>query len=124
LTVDGTVYYRTMHVEKIVPVLPTDDLAGAVAAWSALLGAEPTFVDGDRWAQFDVGGSRVALAGADKTTERPAVMVKVDDLAAARDTAVAAGLVASPVARGGHELRCQVESPDGWVAVLYAPLPD
>jgi hypothetical protein len=31
-------------------------MTAAVERWEQLLGLPPTFVDGDRWAQFDVGG--------------------------------------------------------------------
>jgi hypothetical protein len=43
-----------MDIEGLTPVLPVDDMGAAVTAWAALLGARPTFVDGDRWAQFDL----------------------------------------------------------------------
>ncbi len=42
-----------MPVEKLSFVLPVDDLSVAAAFWKELLGGDPTFVDGDRWAQFD-----------------------------------------------------------------------
>ena len=80
-----------MGVEKVTPVVPVNNMAAAVAAWSAALGTEPTFVDGDRWAQFDVGGSRIALAGTDRASDDPGLMIKVDDAAATRDSYAAAG---------------------------------
>jgi hypothetical protein len=111
----------THDVERLSPLLPVDDLAAAVEAWSALLGVEPTFVDGERYAQFDVAGSRLALAGTDRAADVPAVMVKVGDLAAARERALASGLEAGDPQEGPHEVRCVVTGPGGWPVVLYAP---
>ncbi len=112
-----------VSIEGITPVLPVDDLAGAVAIWSAMLGVNPTFVDGAKWAQFDVGGRRIALAGTDRTADLPAVMIKVGDLAAARDAALAQGLATGPLQEGAHEIRCAVTGPGGWPIVFYAPKP-
>jgi hypothetical protein len=109
-----------MDVQSLTPVLPVDDMGAAVTAWSALLGVSPTFVDGDRWAQFDVGGRRIALAGSDRTSDLPGVMIKVGDLQAGRAAAEAAGLVAGPLIEGPHELRLVVTTPGGWPATLYA----
>lgn len=110
-----------MSVERLTTVFPTADLPRAVAAWTALLGTAATFVDDDRWAQFDVGSGRIALAAEDRMCDVPSVMVKVGDLAAARDEAMAAGMAAGEIERGPHENRCLVESPDGWPIILYAP---
>lgn len=108
-----------MTIQNIVPVLPTADLAGAVALWTGLLGAPPTFVDGDRWAQFDVAGKRLALAGSDRMSDAAGVMIKVDDLDAAVAAAQAAGLSAGPIDQGGHERRCLLDV-SGAPVVLYA----
>ena len=112
-----------MDVQGIASVLPVDDMKAAVAAWSALLGAQPTFVDGEAWAQFDVAGKRIALAGTDRTSDKAGVMIKVGDLSAARDVAVGQGLKAGEIKEGAHELRCTVEGPGGCPVVLYAPKP-
>jgi hypothetical protein len=108
------------EAESIAPVLPVPDLAAAVAVWTTLLGTEPTFVDGDRWAQFDFNGRRLALAGSDRVAEVPGVMVKVGDLAAARERMEADGLAVGPVEQGPHEERCVADGPGGWPVVLYA----
>jgi catechol 2,3-dioxygenase-like lactoylglutathione lyase family enzyme len=110
-----------VQVERVATVLPVADLAAAVTAWSALLGAEPTFVDGDRWAQFDVGGARIALAGSDRTSDLPGLMLKVADLDAARAEAAAQGLAVTEPQTGPHEVRATVTGPDGVPVVLYAP---
>lgn len=111
-----------MTVQNIIPMLPSDDLARDVAVWSALLGAPPTFVDGDRWAQFDIAGKRLALAGTDQVADKAGVMLKVDDLAAAADRARAAGLRVGEEQAGAHERRCLVLDGQGSPIVLYAPL--
>jgi hypothetical protein len=113
----------TMEIQGVATVLPVDDMVAAVAAWTGLLGVAPTFVDGEGWAQFDVGGRRIALAGTDRTSDRAGVMIKVGDLAAARERALAQGLAAGPIEQGGHELRCTVEGPGGWPIVFYSPMP-
>jgi hypothetical protein len=111
--------------ERVAAVVPVDDLPRAVTAWSALLGSEPTFVDGDRWAQFDVaGGGRIALAGTDRFSDRPGAMVKVADVTAARDAAVASGWIAGDPETGPHEVRCVLHADDGTPVVIYSSLPD
>jgi catechol 2,3-dioxygenase-like lactoylglutathione lyase family enzyme len=110
-----------MDVERITTVLPVADLAAAVETWTAVLGVEPTFVDGDRWAQFDAAGARIALAGSDRVSDAAGVMLKVGDLEAARTELGAAGLDVGAVQEGPHELRCAATGPDGASIVLYAP---
>jgi hypothetical protein len=111
-----------MTVERVTPVIPVNDLASAVATWSVILGTEPTFVDGDRWAQFDVGASRIALAGADRTTDATGVMIKVDDLAASHGEFTSAGMAPGDMETGAHEVRFFVEGP-GAPATLYSSIP-
>jgi hypothetical protein len=111
-----------MDIERVTTVLPVDDLAAAVAQWSRLLGVDPTFVDGDRWAQFDVAGSRFALAGTDRTGDEATLMLKVGDLEQAITAARSSGLEPGPVEQGPHEQRCVVNGAGGVSAVLYSPL--
>lgn len=110
-----------MTAEKLSSVVPVDDLPAAVSWWRQLLGVEPTFVDGDRWAQFDLGGTRLALAGADRSDDRPGLLVKVADVEASRAELVGSGLEASAIERGPHELRCVIEGPGGVAVTLYSP---
>lgn len=112
-----------MDIERISLVLPVDDLAAAVAGWAALLGVEPIFVDAGRWAQFDVAGARIALAGTDRVGDGVALMAKVADLAAARAEALRLGYAAGEPEAGPHELRCTLEGPGGTPVVLYSPAP-
>jgi catechol 2,3-dioxygenase-like lactoylglutathione lyase family enzyme len=111
------------HPKSFSPVLPVPELDGAVAFWTAALGAEPTFVDGDRWAQFDVNGHRLALSGRDRVAGEPALMAKVGDIKAARSRLEAAGAKVGTVQEGGHEARCSVLTPGGWTLVLYSSTP-
>ncbi|GAA2000017.1 VOC family protein [Catenulispora subtropica] len=105
----------------LAAVFPTADMGGGVRFVSAVLGLEPTFVDGERWAQFDLGGARLALASGAESSGAAQVMVKVADLAAAAGRLAAAGYdVAGPVT-GPHEVRVSVAGPDGWSVVLYEP---
>jgi hypothetical protein len=112
-----------MDIEGVATVLPVDDVAEAARVWAGVLGVEPTFVDGDRWAQFDVAGRRIALAGTDRVSNLPGVMLKVADLDAARVRAEGQGLTVGPIEDGPHERRCLVEGPGGWPVLLYAPRP-
>ncbi|HEY5070596.1 MAG TPA: VOC family protein [Caulobacteraceae bacterium] len=112
-----------MQIENLGPVLPVPDLAAAVVVWSALLGAQPKFVDGDRWAQFEVGGHRLALAGTDRDGDLAGVMIKVDDLDEARRLARAVGVAVGENREGPHELRFVATAPGGWPIVFYAPRP-
>lgn len=90
---------------SLASVIPVEDLAAAVVHWEALLGGPPTFVDGTRWAQFDLGGRRLALAGTDRASDRPAVMLKAPDLDAAREHLRRLGATLGPVEAGPHERR-------------------
>jgi catechol 2,3-dioxygenase-like lactoylglutathione lyase family enzyme len=112
-----------MAVEKLSFVLPVDDLAVAVAFWKDLLGMDPTFVDGDRWAQFDHGGARLALAGKDRASDSPGVMLKVRGLGAVCDALRGAGSSVSEITTGAHERRAVATEPAGSPVVLYEPLP-
>lgn len=118
----GVINVDHVTAERIAPVVPTDDLAGAVERWSALLGVAPTFVDGDRWAQFDVAGGRFALSGADRVHDGPAMLVKVPDLDEARTRAQALGFQVGEITTGPHERRCVAVGPDGYAAILHSPL--
>jgi predicted enzyme related to lactoylglutathione lyase len=110
-------------VEKLSFVLPVGDLAAAVRFWAELLGTEPTFVDGDRWAQFDHAGARLALAGEDRAADAPGPLLKVADLDKTCAALRAAGCQVSPVTTGAHERRSVANDPDGWPITLYQSLP-
>lgn len=111
---------QVMVAESITSVLPVDDLNEAVEFWSAVLGVAPTFVDGDRWAQFDLGPRRLALAGSDRLTDDPSVMIKVTDLDVARAQLTAAGAIVGEVQTGPHELRFLARTKFGSI-IFYSP---
>lgn len=94
-----------------------------VALLSAVFGCAPTFVDGQRWAQFDVNGSRVSLAGTDREGDGPSLSVKVHGLDAAAARLRGAGFEVGEPVSGPHERRAVI-SPDhalAWTIVLYQP---
>ncbi len=105
---------------SITTVLPVNDMEAAVSEWSTVLGVDPTFVDGDRWAQFDVGGTRLALAGADRESDDAGVLVKVDDLATHIDTLRSRGIEVDGPTSGAHEQRAAVHHAAGTVTTLYS----
>ncbi len=109
-----------MEPKSLATVLPVPDLEQAVAFWRGALGVEPSFVDGDRWAQFDFGGRRIALAGSDRTSDQAGVMLKVDDLEAAASELAGLGAELGPVETGEHELRRTGKAPGGWSFVVYS----
>lgn len=112
---------QSPEVISLTPVVATANLHEAIRVWSELLGAQPTFVDGTRWAQFDLGHGRLALAGNDRVTQAPAVMLKVADVEQARARAIALSLPAAPLQHGPHEVRCLVQNINGWDLIFYAP---
>jgi hypothetical protein len=106
---------------SMASVFPVTSMPRAVDFVSAVLGMEPTFVDGGRWAQFDLNGARLALASEAESSGAAQVMVKVADVAGVSARLAAAGWqVAGPVA-GPHEVRATVTGPDGWTVVVYGP---
>ena len=110
-----------MSIQSFATVVPVPDIDEGVAYWRAVLGVEPTFVDGDRWAQFDVDGRRIALAGTDRFSDVPSLMLKSSDLEASRDAFAASGHEVSEVTEGAHERRFSATSPGGWTVAVYAP---
>jgi hypothetical protein len=111
-----------MPIEKLAIVLPVDDFSAAVAAWTTALGTVPTFVDEPRWAQYDLGGTRLALSGTDRVSNLGGVMAKVADLSAERTRLEEGGLRPGPVETGPHERRMTTIMPSGAMLVLYEPL--
>lgn len=109
-----------MAALSITTVVPVDNMQEGVLEWATVLGVEPTFVDGDRWAQFDVGTTRLALSGTDRTSDSVGVLVKVDDIAAHADTVRGSGLDVDDPTQGSHEQRSVVHHPNGATTILYS----
>jgi hypothetical protein len=111
--------------ERVSVVIPTADLTTAVAFWERRLGVAPTFVDGDRWAQFDTPTGRVSLAGSDGASDRTALSLKLraGELDEARSAFQSSGYTVGPTEAGPHEQRCIARDDAGAVVLLYESLP-
>ena len=70
-------------------VLRVADVEAACRFYSDTLGLAARFRNGDRWAEFDAGGIRVALAGGPEPPEPVTLSIKVADVNAAAQRAVA-----------------------------------
>jgi predicted enzyme related to lactoylglutathione lyase len=102
---------------------PTADLKAAVAFYHDGLGLPMKFVDGDRYAALDGGGTTFALAaGTEQVSGRPVASFKVSSVQDALERVRAAGgtIVAEP-SEGPHEVRAVVADTDGNEFVVYAP---
>jgi hypothetical protein len=111
-------------VNRVAIAVPVTDMATGVSLWEDLLGVAPTFVDGDRWAQFDTPSGRVCLAGADRSSDHTVAMLKVADgqLEPARSAFAEQGYIVEAIDEGAHERRCTVRDGNGSFAVLYEPI--
>jgi predicted enzyme related to lactoylglutathione lyase len=113
-------------IERVKNVyVQADRVSSVLPFYTALLGTEPLFVDGERWAQFKAGGLTVALAGEDEAAGGPGagwvVTVEVADLAAATDAAIAAsGVVKEERDMGDHGRAVVVQDPAGNLVTLWA----
>jgi len=106
--------------DSIAMVLPVSNLGSVARLFEQLLGIAPTFVDGEKWAQFDPPGGRLCLAGTDRTFVSAGLMIKVTDLTAARQQAERLGLTTGPIENGVHESRFVANGPDAWPLIFYA----
>jgi hypothetical protein len=99
-------------------------MSAGVSLWEELLGVAPTFVDGDRWAQFDTPSGRVCLAGSDRSSDNISALLKVGDgrLEEARSAFAQRGFAVESVEDGAHERRCTVHYGPGSALVLYEPI--
>jgi predicted enzyme related to lactoylglutathione lyase len=103
---------------------PVTDLETALAFYTSVFNLKPKFVDGQRYAALDAGGTTLALAGPeeDLTDGAVAASFKVDDVQTALDAIEAAGgSVVQPPAAGPHELRAVVSDPWGNTLIVYGP---
>lgn len=103
---------------------PVEDVDAAVRFYATTFGLVTKFVDGDRYAALDAGGTTLALAGCsqDITGGAPAASFKVSDVAAALATLVeSGGSVVREPQRGPHEVRAVARDPWGNTFVVYGP---
>lgn len=111
-----------MDIRSMTTVFPVADIAAGVRQWREILGVDPAFVDGERWAQFNIGANRIALAGPGQGNGKPGVMIKVDDLAVTQARLRDAGLHSGEAQTGPHERFFEVAAGEGCVATFYSPL--
>lgn len=103
---------------------PTDDMDSSVRFLAEVAGLKIKFRDGERYCAFEYGPTTLALVGAEeKIIDKPAMVYKVDDLAAAIIVWTARGAtVLRPAERGPHEERAVLSLPGGGLAVLSAKI--
>ena len=99
-----------MKAQSTSVVIPVESMNEAVGQWSALLGVEPTFVDGDRWAQLDIGDTRLSLAGSDRISDEVGLLIKVSDARASQLSLIELGFKTGSLVTGNHEERFNVEN--------------
>lgn len=100
-----------------------DDMDESVRFYRDLLGLTMKFQDGSRWAAFDVGGTTLALAGAEPSTTAgggATVSLRVGDVDEWRREAVARGLPVGEVEAGPHERTVEVTDPNGNRLIVYS----
>lgn len=112
-----------MDAEQVEPTYPSDDMTGIVGFLAELTAHVPTLIDGERWARFDVNGSRVMFAGPDTGGDAPTLAVKVNDLDATATRLREAGFEVGEPAAHQHERRAVIHPGAAftWSVVLYEP---
>jgi hypothetical protein len=100
--------------------LESRDWQTDLAALEQLFGIATFVIDGV-WAQFDVANGRVCLAGPDHGVGGTAVMLKMDDLEAARGELESSAWQTGAITQGDHEDRVLATSPSGFRAICYRP---
>jgi predicted enzyme related to lactoylglutathione lyase len=113
-------------IERVKNVyVQADRVSSVLPFYRRVLGAEPLFVDGERWAQFKVGDLTVAVAGEDEAAGGAGagwvVTVEVADLSAARQAAIdAGGVVVEEREMGDHGSAVVLRDPAGNLVTLWA----
>jgi hypothetical protein len=107
---------------NMAAVFPAAKMGDSVDFVAAVLGIDPTFVDGERWAQFDLGGARLSLASGTESSGGAELVVKVADVEANAVRLRELGWDVEGPVTGAHEVRVSVAGPDGWRVVMYQPL--
>jgi predicted enzyme related to lactoylglutathione lyase len=103
---------------------PVEALEEGLAFFEKALGLPVKFRDGQRFCALDAGGISVGLvAQEERIVDQPALVYRVEDIAATVDRLVAAGAqVLRPIAEGPHELRAVLKDRKGFPLVLTAKL--
>lgn len=105
-------------------LVPVDDMEAAVRFLSDVLGMEPRFQDGARYAAFPSGAVGLAfLGGEERIVSEPSLGVQVDDL---NDVLSHWCIKGAEIVRkseiGPHELRAVVRIPGGLLLTLSQKL--
>ncbi|MBW9093656.1 hypothetical protein JNB62_08185 [Microbacterium jejuense] len=110
---------RSMPQDVLIPVLAYADVAEAVERLQAAFGFAPRWRVGAHRAQLAVGATAaVALVAGERSGGHDHVMVRVDDVGALRERAVAAGFEASLIEEfpyGERQCTCVDFSGRTWV---------
>jgi predicted enzyme related to lactoylglutathione lyase len=106
-----------------------DRVSDLLAFYTSVLGSEPLFVDGERWAQFSHGGVTVALAGSSEVVDGAGrgwvLTLEVPDLAEAERRALeAGGVVHARRDLGGHGTTVIVRDAANNATALWTPAGD
>jgi len=116
---------RQPSAPRIGQVLhPVSDVRAAVDFYRQAFGFTTKFVDGERYAALDAGGTTLALASPeeDLTGGAPAAAVRVTDVpAAVADVVEAGGQILRAAESGPHESRAVIRDPWGNTLVVYGP---
>lgn len=104
--------------------LVAGDLDRQAKFYAEVLGLQLQFRDGDRWVQFSLGDTTLALAseqeGMGGDTNVPALVLDVEDLRAAVGELVAQGcLVRAERDMGPHGTAVAIKDPQGVHLVLF-----
>jgi predicted enzyme related to lactoylglutathione lyase len=104
--------------------LRTKDMHASRSFYEKLLGVPPSFVDGDHWTQYKLGGVNFALAGEREQsvgTSDTVAVIEVEDLAEVGRAAVGfGGKVLGRRDMGVHGEVLTVADPSGVVIQFFA----
>lgn len=103
------------------------DVAAQCAFYEGVLGLPVKFRDGERWAQYDAGGSAFAISCAEEArpAESGAVMVfEVDDFEGVEESVVrAGGRIEARRDMGSHGAVLSLRDPEGNVVQMFRRAP-
>jgi hypothetical protein len=111
----------SLKVERVATLLRTSHWDADLSLLVSLLG-EPSILDGTNWAQFDTASGRVCLGPSGELSEGWAVMLKVSDLALARQWVLEHGYEVGAQTQGAHEEQLEARTPGGALLIFYRPL--
>ncbi|OUS92043.1 VOC family protein [Rhodococcus sp. NCIMB 12038] len=102
---------------------PVADVTAAATFYSDSLGITTKFIDGDRYAALDAGGTTLALAApVEDLTECVCASFKVADVGTALESIRrAGGRIVHPRQQGPHEVRAVAADPWNNLFIVYGP---